>query len=73
MSVSSLDSRITLLQSALLPERRATRILVIDLIIAARALHEFRLLASGSLHATLDLTEEQRARLSEAGVEWSYD
>lgn len=67
-----ISERIRQLSSGLV-ERRNVRILIIDLIIAARALHEFRLLAAGSTYATLELTEEQRERLSQARVEWSYD
>ena len=56
-----------------MPVTEDTRILLIDLIIAARALHEFRVVAAGSMYATLALTSEQRRRLTEARVAWMLD
>ena len=55
------------------PETASVRILVIDLIIAARALHDFRVVAAGCTYATLELTETQRSRLTEARVTWDFD
>ncbi len=52
---------------------RNVRIAVIDLIIAARALHEFRVVAAGHSFATLELTARQRFDLTCAHVAWTLD
>lgn len=49
------------------------RINIQDLIYAARALGEFKVVAAGSMYATLELNADQRFKISEAGVDWSYD
>lgn len=55
------------------PPIRSVRISILDLIIAALALHEFRLVAAGHAWATLELTEAQLQKLTAARVHWQPD
>jgi len=49
------------------------RIRIRDLPDAARALGEFKIVAAGSMYATLFLTSEQCLQLSKARIYWSID
>lgn len=49
------------------------RILINDLIAAARVLHEFKVLAAGSMYATLELNDVQMRKLSAANIFWTID
>lgn len=50
-----------------------TRISINDLVAACRVLGEVRVLAAGSLYATLATDFYDRERLTKAGVPWAFD
>ena len=49
------------------------RISINDLTAACRALGEVRVLAAGSMYATLHLNAEQLAKLCDAQISWGLD
>jgi len=52
---------------------RNVRIVITDLVAACRALGEVRVVAAGSLYATLRLDEIDCARLTKAQIVWTFD
>ena len=52
---------------------RNYRILIQDLIAAARALHEVKIVAAGSMYATLECDSPMLQKLSAAGIFWTED
>lgn len=52
---------------------RNIRILIGDLVASCRALGEVRVLAAGELYATLELDAIALIRLTESGINWSFD
>lgn len=49
------------------------RIPINSLVQACRVIGEVRVLAAGSMYATLDLDETACRQLTKAGISWSYD
>lgn len=49
------------------------RILINDLVGAARALYQFKVVAAGYAYATLELSEDQVTILSKHNITWQYD
>jgi hypothetical protein len=49
------------------------RININDLVRACRALHDVRVVAAGSMYATLELDDVGRATLSRHNVNWNFD
>ena len=52
---------------------RNTRIGVGDLIKAIQVLNGCKVVAAGSMYATLEISAKARQRLTLAGIDWTYD
>lgn len=49
------------------------RINICDLILVAKALHEFKVVAAGALYATIECDANMCMELSKRKIQWSMD